>query len=94
MEDLPISISIIDNGKGIPDDLIDKIFEPFVGTKIAGSGLGLSLVSKIIADHGGTIECNCFDNKTYFNLNLPISDNNKKEITNYDIHKRLLISED
>ena len=93
MEDLPISISIIDNGKGIPDDLIDKIFEPFVGTKTAGSGLGLSLVSKIIADHGGVIECNSFDNKTYFNLNLPISDN-KKEIINYDIHKRLLISED
>ena len=57
MEDLPISISIIDNGKGISDDLIDKIFEPFVGTKTGGSGLGLSLVSKIIADHGGTIEC-------------------------------------
>ena len=64
MEDLPISISIIDNGKGISDDLIDKIFEPFVGTKTGGSGLGLSLVSKIIADHGGTIE-QFKDNKTF-----------------------------
>ncbi len=94
MEDLPISISIIDNGKGIPEDLVDKIFEPFVGTKTGGSGLGLSLVSKIIADHGGLIECNSRDNKTYFNLNLPIADSNQKEITDYDIHKRLLISED
>ena len=94
MEDLPISISIIDNGKGISDDLIDKIFEPFVGTKAGGSGLGLSLVSKIIADHGGTIECNSKDNKTYFNLNLPVADVSKGIITDYDIHKRLLISED
>ena len=66
MEDLPISISIIDNGKGISDDLIDKIFEPFVGTKAGGSGLGLSLVSKIIADHGGTIELNSNPGKTCF----------------------------
>lgn len=94
MEDLPISISIIDNGKGIPEDLIDKIFEPFVGTKAAGSGLGLSLVSKIVADHGGVIECKSDDNKTYFNLNLPITDSNTKAIIDYNIHKRLLASED
>ena len=94
MENLPILISIIDNGKGIPEDIIDKIFEPFVGTKVGGSGLGLSLVSKIIVDHGGTIECNSRDNKTYFNLNLPVTDINKNEITDYDIHKRLLIRED
>ena len=94
MENLPILISIIDNGKGIPEDIIDKIFEPFVGTKVGGSGLGLSLVSKIIVDHGGTIECTSRDNKTYFNLNLPVTDINKNEITDYDIHKRLLISED
>ena len=94
MEDLPLSISIIDNGKGISEDLVDKIFEPFVGTKAGGSGLGLSLVSKIIADHGGTIECNSIDNKTYFNLNLPTTDSDEKEVTDYDIHKRLLVSED
>ena len=63
-------------------------------TKVGGSGLGLSLVSKIIVDHGGTIECYSRDNKTYFNLNLPVTDINKNEITDYDIHKRLLIRED
>ena len=87
MEDLPISVSIIDNGKGIPNDLIDKIFDPFVSTKHAGSGLGLSLVSKIISDHGGTIECISRDNKTFFNLNLPIGDESKKEMSDYNIHK-------
>ena len=94
MEDLPISISIIDNGRGISEDFIDKIFEPFVGTKIGGSGLGLSLVSKIIADHGGTIECNSDFNKTIFNLNLPVAEKSEVEVIDYNIHKRLLTKEE
>ena len=54
----------------------------------------MEITKKIIADHGGTIECNSKDNKTYFNLNLPVADVSKGIITDYDIHKRLLISED
>ena len=45
--DLPIMVTIQDNGPGIPEDLQMNIFDPFVSTKIEGTGLGLALVSKI-----------------------------------------------
>ncbi|MFC1664509.1 ATP-binding protein [Pseudomonadota bacterium] len=53
-----IEIEIEDSGSGIPDDYIDKIFEPFVTTKPPGrgTGLGLALAYTIIKDHGGEIE--------------------------------------
>ena len=46
-------IEIDDSGPGFPDQLLDKITEPYISTKIKGSGLGLSIVKKIIDDHGG-----------------------------------------
>jgi signal transduction histidine kinase len=50
-----INIVIKDNGSGIPNDIIDKIFDPFVTTKQRGAGLGLAISKKIIDDHGGSI---------------------------------------
>lgn len=71
-ESLPLEVTIADNGVGIPKDLVNDIFDPFVSSKAAGSGLGLSLVSKIIADHGGVVECNSEPGKTIFKVLLPI----------------------
>jgi len=51
-----VEISIKDNGPGIPSENIAKLFEPFFTTKEKGAGLGLSIVQKIISDHGGSIE--------------------------------------
>ena len=48
-------IAVEDNGHGIPQDIIDKITEPYITTKPKGSGLGLSIVKKIIEDHGGKL---------------------------------------
>jgi len=48
-------ITISDNGYGIPDELLDKIFIPFFTTKKDGSGIGLSICRQIINAHGGTI---------------------------------------
>lgn len=48
-------ISIHDNGKGIPDEVADKIFIPFYTTKQTGSGVGLSLVKQIVLLHQGDI---------------------------------------
>jgi len=56
-QSLPLEVTITDNGPGIPEDFAPYIFEPFVTSKANGAGLGLALVSKIIADHGGIIEC-------------------------------------
>ena len=52
---LSIEITITDNGPGIPPDLRDHVFEPFVSSKPSGQGLGLSLVRKLVRDMGGNI---------------------------------------
>jgi PAS domain S-box-containing protein len=51
-----VRIAIHDNGHGIPDDVRKKIFIPFFTTKTQGTGLGLSLVQKIVLAHNGRIE--------------------------------------
>ena len=71
---LPLEIMIVDNGRGIAPDLIEDIFDPFVSTKVNGSGLGLSLVSKVLADHGGAIDCESEEGRTAFFVRLPVWD--------------------
>ncbi len=45
-----------DNGGGIPDELREKIFSPFVTSMSGGTGLGLPITKKLVEGHGGTIE--------------------------------------
>ncbi len=52
-----IYLEVEDNGKGIPPDIIDKIFNPYFSTKKDGTGLGLSIVEKIITEHHAKIKC-------------------------------------
>jgi len=70
---LPLEVTVRDNGSGIPADLLPHIFDPFVTTKIKGAGLGLALVAKIIADHGGVIECESLPRRTIFRVLLPVA---------------------
>ena len=51
-----ITIEIKDNGVGIDEKMLSKIFEPYFTTKTKGTGLGLSIVKRIIEDHGGKIK--------------------------------------
>ena len=71
-ESLPLLVSIVDNGSGIPENLIRDIFDPFVSSKANGTGLGLSLVSKVLSDHGGVIEVDSQPGRTEFRIRLPI----------------------
>jgi PAS domain S-box-containing protein len=72
VSDHSVSILIMDNGAGIPEELLGRIFDPYVTTKEKGSGLGLMVVQRIIQGHGGTIECaSNVGEGTCFTLHLP-----------------------
>jgi len=68
---LPLEFSVVDNGPGVPEDLLPYIFDPFVTSKTHGTGLGLALVAKIIGDHGGVIECESQLRRTAFRILMP-----------------------
>ena len=74
---LPIFVNIIDNGPGIPEGIRSHLFEPFVTSKYGGSGLGLSIVSSIVEEHGGIIEVKS-DKTTIFTVLFPALKKEKK----------------
>ena len=69
-----IVVEIIDTGKGIPEDVLPKIFDPFFSTKPAGEGIGLGLeiVRKIVEKHGGQIWVESCPGNTTFYVSLPL----------------------
>ena len=69
---LPLIVSVQDNGKGIPEDVAANLFDPFVTSKADGSGLGLALVAKVMGDHGGIVEFETSEEGTEFRLRLPM----------------------
>jgi two-component system nitrogen regulation sensor histidine kinase GlnL len=69
---LPLVVAVRDNGPGIGEDIRPHLFKPFVTNKPAGTGLGLALVAKIVADHGGLIEVDSRAGRTEFVLHLPV----------------------
>lgn len=71
--DSGLILEIEDNGPGIPDDLKDKILQPFFTTKkgTMGTGLGLSITNDIIKAHGGTLSIQTEPGKTVFTIQLP-----------------------
>ena len=65
-------LEVADRGEGLPTELADRIFEPFVSTKVAGMGLGLAICKRIVEEHGGTIQArNRPDGGTVFRVTLP-----------------------
>ncbi|MDG6094081.1 PAS domain-containing protein [Acetobacter sp. AN02] len=69
---LPLVVTVRDTGPGIPEAVRPHLFEPFLTTKVSGSGLGLALAGKIINDHGGVIEVESRSGCTEFSLHLPV----------------------
>ena len=68
-------ISICDDGYGIPEEIQEKMFDPFFSTKAGkkNTGLGLSICQHIIESHQGLITCDCHEN-TCFRIRLPLVD--------------------
>ena len=66
-----ISINITDNGTGFSANIIKKITKPYFTTKPKGSGLGLSIVNKIINDHNGSIKFNSNNDGAKVEIILP-----------------------
>ena len=50
-----IELQLEDNGPGFPEDILAKIFDPYVTTKAKGTGLGMAIVKKIVEEHGGSL---------------------------------------
>jgi len=67
-----IKLEIIDNGPGIPADILNKIFFPLVTGSAGGTGLGLALAQTFITQHHGMIDCDSKPGRTCFTILLPI----------------------
>jgi signal transduction histidine kinase len=71
-EGLALRVSVADTGCGIPEDMIERVFEPFVTTKGDGSGLGLFITRRIFQQHGGCIRLSSRVHEgTTFAIELP-----------------------
>lgn len=70
---VPLQVEIIDDGPGVPPELSGSLFEPFVSGRENGTGLGLALVAKIVADHDGWISVDSVPGRTVVRISLPLS---------------------
>lgn len=81
-----IRIAIADEGCGIPENLLSKIFDPYFTTKVTGSGLGLASAHSIISRHNGHIGVSSAPGKgTTFTIHLPSTGENVTTCTNEDL---------
>ncbi|MBF9017683.1 MULTISPECIES: nitrogen regulation protein NR(II) [unclassified Oceanispirochaeta] len=79
LKDNFVNIRIKDSGIGIPREMTSKIFEPYFTTKDNGSGLGLTMVYKVIKEHGGEIRVMSKEGEgTTFIILLPVPQTDKK----------------
>jgi signal transduction histidine kinase len=71
-----VNVKIIDNGSGIPPEILSRIFDPFFTTKKVGegTGIGLDLVNRIIKHHNGEIKVNSKPGRTEFAICIPVSE--------------------
>ena len=79
---LYLELKVKDNGRGIPKDIQEKIFDPFFSTKMTGRGLGLAVVQGIVRGHKGAINVEGQDGVgTTFKIYLPVKEGLRLEST-------------
>ena len=71
-EDSSVTITVIDNGKGLPETQRDRLTEPYITTRTKGTGLGLAIVKRIVEQHEGYLRLEDIDKTDY-----PISEPKK-----------------
>ncbi|MEQ1617534.1 MAG: ATP-binding protein [Terricaulis sp.] len=69
-----LEVQITDNGPGLDQEILDRVFEPFVTTKPKGMGLGLAIAAEIVAAHDGGIEVSSHPGRTSFSITLPVGE--------------------
>ena len=76
-----VNVKIIDNGAGIPPEIVSRIFDPFFTTKKLGegTGIGLDLVKRIITHHNGEIKVNSKPGRTEFMACIPLGQAKKEQ---------------
>lgn len=67
-----VNIDFSDTGPGIPENMVDKIFNPFVTSHEEGTGLGLVITKRIVEAHGGSIKASSIAGGTIFQIDLPL----------------------
>jgi signal transduction histidine kinase len=77
---LCIVIQMTDTGPGVPEEIQDKLFQPFFSTKEEGTGLGLSIATRIVEEHGGWIELRSREGEgATFIITLPVRETERWE---------------
>ena len=69
---LAVRVEIADNGRGVPEDLAERIFLPLVSGRAEGTGLGLPLAQQVAREHGGSLSYRSRPGHTVFTLLLPV----------------------
>jgi two-component system, NtrC family, nitrogen regulation sensor histidine kinase GlnL len=69
-----VQLDIIDNGTGITEDMLERMYFPMISGRPEGTGLGLAITQAIISQHGGTIECESIPGRTCFSVFLPVEE--------------------
>ena len=69
--DRTVTFTVSDNGPGIPEEILPRVFEPFFTTRPQGTGLGLAVVKTVAATHGGSVEVDSTESGASFSISLP-----------------------
>ena len=80
-----VQIIVSDTGEGIPEELQGKIFEPYFTTRDTGSGLGLTVVYKVVREHGGDLHMDSSPGRgTTFKISIPVPQSERKLLSGGD----------